>query len=148
MKTEPLLKGLCGGLIELVLNEGSSRCRDYFLTASFATSLPALSAFLASAFTYVLATDLASALASALTGTAGVAGVAGVLANAAAENAPMINVARSLVMMFPSCCLKTPPIGSDHSTKRRTHMLTQIFKYLCQLSTCLSVDVGAGEVLN
>jgi hypothetical protein len=59
--------------------------------------------------------------------------VAGVEANAAAENAPMIKVARSLVMMFPSCCLKTPPIGSDHSTAGETHLLTEIFNYLCQL---------------
>jgi hypothetical protein len=75
-----------------------------------------------------------SALASAFAGVAGAAGAAGVVANAAAENAPMINVARSLVMMFPSCCLKTPPIGSDHSTAWKTRLLTEIFKYLCQLS--------------
>jgi hypothetical protein len=75
-------------------------------------------------------------LASALTGAAAVATagvVAGVEANAAAEKAPMIKVARSLVMMFPSCCLKTPPIGSDHSTAGETHLLTEIFNYLCQL---------------
>jgi hypothetical protein len=58
---------------------------------------------------------------------------AGGAAKAAAENAPMIKVARSLVMMFPSCCLKTPPIGSDHSTAGMTLLLTKIFKYLCQL---------------
>jgi hypothetical protein len=69
-----------------------------------------------------------------LAGAAGAAGVAGVVAKAAAENAPMINVARILVMMFPSCCLKTPPIGSDHSTAWKTRLLTEIFKYFCQLS--------------
>jgi hypothetical protein len=74
------------------------------------------------------------------TGAAGEA--AGVLANAAAENAPMIKVVRSLVMMFPSCCLKTPPIGSDYSTARRTHLLTQIFNYYCQLSLAHGVDAG------
>jgi hypothetical protein len=93
---------------------------DYFLAvslvASLATSLVALSAFLASVF--------ASALTSAFAGAAAAAGAAGVVANAAAENAPMIKVARSLVMMFPSCCLKTPPIGSDHSTAWETHLLT------------------------
>jgi hypothetical protein len=79
-----------------------------------------LSAFLASVF----ASTLAAALASVFAGAVLVAGLAGVVANAAAENAPMINVARSLVMMFPSCCLKTPPIGSDHSTAGQTHLLT------------------------
>jgi hypothetical protein len=68
--------------------------------------------------------------------------VAGVAAKAAAENAPMIKVARSLVMMFPSCCLKTPPIGSDHSTAGKTHLLTEIFNYLCQLSSEHGVDAS------
>jgi hypothetical protein len=96
-----------------------------------------LASGLASALTSALAAGLASALASAFAGAAAVAGAAGeagVVANAAAENAPMINVARSLVMMFPSCCLKTPPIGSDHSTAGKTRLLTEIFNYFCQLS--------------
>jgi hypothetical protein len=122
---------------------------NYFLAVSFAISLVALSAFLASGLASALASGLASALAvalaSALTGVAVAAGaalVAGVLAKAAAENAPMIKVARSLVMMFPSCCLKTPPIGSDHSTAWETHLLTEIFNYLCQLKTDFGVDVA------
>jgi hypothetical protein len=130
---------------------------NYFLAVSFGISLVALSAFLASGLASALASGLASALAialasvlpsalaSALTGVAVAAGaalVAGVLAKAAAENAPMIKVARSLVMMFPSCCLKTPPIGSDHSTAWETHLLTEIFNYLCQLKTDFGVDVA------
>ena len=120
---------------------------NYFFAVSFATSLAAFSAFLASGLdsglTSVLATAFASALASALTGAAAeeAADVAGVVAKAAAEKAPMIKVARSLVMMFPSCCLKTPPIGSDHSTAGRTHLLTEIFNYLCQLIEGIGVDV-------
>jgi hypothetical protein len=90
--------------------------------------------------TSVLATALASALASAFTGAAAVVAagavavaVTGAAAKAAVENAAMIKVARSLVMMNLSGCLKTPPIGSDHSTAGKTHLLTEIFNYLCQL---------------
>jgi len=57
----------------------------------------------------------------------------------------MINVARSLVMMFPSCCLKTPPIGSDHSTAGKTRLLTEIFNYFCQLSDSTDVDVALNQ---
>jgi hypothetical protein len=106
-------------------------------------SLAAFSVFLASFLPSAFASAFTSALASAFAGVAaGVALVAGVLAKAAAENAPMIKVARSLVMMFPSCCLKTPPIGSDHSTAWKTHLLTEIFNYLCQLKTDFDVDVA------
>jgi hypothetical protein len=92
---------------------------------------------LPSALTSVLASAFTLAVAEAAAGAA-----AGVVAKAAAENAPMIKVARSLVMMFPSCCLKTPPIGSVHSTARKTHLLTEIFNYLCQLKGNIHVDVA------
>jgi hypothetical protein len=100
---------------------------------------------LASGLTSVLATALASALASAFTGAAavvaaGAVAVAGAAAKAAAEKAPRIKVARSLVMMNLSGCLKTPPIGSDHSTVGKTHLLTEIFNYLCQLKSEHDVD--------
>jgi hypothetical protein len=100
---------------------------------------------LASGLTSVLATALASALASAFIGAAavvaaGAVAVAGAAAKAAAEKAPRIKVARSLVMMNLSGCLKTPPIGSDHSTVGKTHLLTEIFNYLCQLKSEHDVD--------
>jgi len=111
--------------------------------------LAVFSAFLPSALapglTSVLATTLASALASALTGAgaeaaAGAVAVAGAAAKAAVENAAMNKVARSLVMMNLSGCLKTPPIGSDHSTAGKTRLLTEIFNYLCQLKSEHDVD--------
>jgi hypothetical protein len=71
---------------------------------------------------------------------AGAVAVAGAAAKAAAEKAPRIKVARSLVMMNLSGCLKTPPIGSDHSTVGKTHLLTEIFNYLCQLKSEHDVD--------
>jgi hypothetical protein len=125
--------------------------RDYFLAPSLAASLAVFSAFLpsalASGLTAVLATALASVLASAFTGAAAVVAagaeavaVVGAAAKAAVENAAMIKVARSLVMMNLSGCLKTPPIGSDHSTVRKTHLLTEIFNYLCQLKSEHDVD--------
>jgi hypothetical protein len=73
---------------------------NYFLAVSLVASLAALSAFLASVLAATLTSAFFSALTSAFTGAATAAGAAGVVANAAAENAPMIKVARSLVMMF------------------------------------------------
>jgi hypothetical protein len=103
-----------------------------------------LASFLPSAFASAFTSALTSVFASAFAGVAaGVALAAGVLAKAAAENAPMIKVARSLVMMFPSCCLKTPPIGSDHSTAWETQLLTEKFNYLCQLKLASHVDIDA-----
>jgi hypothetical protein len=131
---------------------------NYFFTVSLGVSLAGTSlvlvsltafsdflpSFLPSAFASAFTSALTSVLASAFVGiAAGVALAAGVLAKAAAENAPMIKVARSLVMMFPSCCLKTPPIGSDHSTAWETQLLTEIFNYLCQLKLASHVDINA-----